>query len=80
MEAQHMFDFGFGILCVLPMVLLGVLGTIFWVWMLVECLTKESSEGNDKLIWALVIVLTNVVGAAIYYVARRPTRIKELGR
>jgi len=75
-----MFDFGFGILCVLPMVLLGVLGTIFWVWMLVECLTKESSEGNDKLIWALVIVLTNVVGAAIYYVARRPTRIKELGR
>ncbi len=75
-----MVEVGFGLLCFLIPLLLGVLGTVFWIWMLVECLTKESSEGNDKIIWALVILLTHFLGALIYYIARRPTRIRELGR
>lgn len=75
-----MLEVGFGLLCFLIPLLLGVLGTVFWIWMLVECLTKESSEGNDKIIWALVILLTHFLGAFIYYIARRPTRIRELGR
>jgi hypothetical protein len=52
---------------------------IFWIWMLVDCATKESGQGNDKLIWILVIVLTSWIGALIYFFARRPTRIRELG-
>ena len=75
-----MLEVGFGLLCFLIPLVLGVLGTVFWIWMLVECLTKESSEGNDKIIWALVILLTHFLGALIYYIARRPTRIRELGR
>ncbi len=75
-----MVEFGFGLLCFLFPLLLGVLGTVFWIWMLVDCLIKESSEGNDKIIWALVILLTHFLGALIYYIARRPTRIRELGR
>ena len=75
-----MVEIGFGLLCFLIPLVLGVLGTVFWIWMLVECLTKESSEGNDKIIWALVILLTHFLGAFIYYIVRRPTRIRELGR
>lgn len=55
-------------------------GAIFWIWMIIDCATKESSEGNDKIIWILIILLTNFIGALIYFFARRPTRIAQLGR
>ena len=56
---------------------LGVLGTIFWVWMLVDCATKEPDEGNSKVVWTIIIVLTHLVGAAIYFFVRRPQRRAE---
>ena len=59
--------------------LLGALATIFWVWMIIDCATKEPSEGNDKIIWILVIVFTHLIGALIYYFFRRPERIKKYG-
>lgn len=52
---------------------------IFWIWMLVDCATKEPSEGNDKIVWILIILLTNLLGAIIYFVARRPKRLYESG-
>ena len=68
-----------GLFCVLPFAVIGILGTVFWVWMLIECITKEPSEGNDKLIWALVIILLHLFGAALYFFVRRPTRIEDHG-
>ena len=70
----------FGFVWVLMMLVSGVIGigvTIFWIWMLIDCVTKEPSEGNDKLIWVLIIVLTGWIGALIYLLVRRPQR-KEL--
>ncbi len=64
------------ILYILPFFLLVALAAIFWIWMLVECLTQESSEGNDKLAWTLVILLANFLGAVIYFFVRRPSRIR----
>jgi hypothetical protein len=52
----------------------------FWIWMLVEVLTRETDEGNSRLIWALVIVFTHWIGALIYLLVRRPERIRKLGR
>jgi uncharacterized membrane protein YedE/YeeE len=63
----------------LPFLLIGLALFAFWVWMLIDCATKESSQGNDKLVWIVVIALTNWVGAAIYFFVRRPQRIRELG-
>lgn len=54
--------------------------TIFWIWMLVDCLMNEPSEGNDKVIWVLVIVFTHALGALIYLLARRPQRKAKYGR
>ncbi|MBI1175907.1 hypothetical protein GC207_00550 [bacterium] len=59
---------------------ISLLGTIFWIWMIIDCATKESSEGNDKIIWILIILFTHIIGALIYFFARRPTRIAQLGR
>lgn len=59
---------------------IGILATIFWIWMLIDCLKNEPSIGNDKIIWALVIIFLNGIGALIYYLIRRPERIKQTGQ
>lgn len=59
--------------------LLGFTGLVFWVWMIVDCATKEPSQGNDKIVWILVIIFTNWIGALIYYFVRRPQRIARFG-
>ena len=53
---------------------------IFWIWTLVDCATKEPSEGNDKIVWILIILLTNMIGAILYFLIRRPKRIQEFDR
>jgi len=75
----HVFDlilllFFFGVFVI------GILGTLFWIWMLIDCATKEPSEGNDKVIWILVIIFTHFIGALIYYFIRRPERKRLLVR
>ncbi len=52
---------------------------IFWLYTLVDCVTKESSEGNDKLAWTLIILLIPLIGSLLYYFVRRPERIKVVG-
>lgn len=71
---------GLEILLVLAIFALGVLGTILWIWMLIDCATKEPSTGNDKVVWILVIALTHWIGAFIYLLVRRPQRIAQTGR
>lgn len=55
-------------------------GGAFWVWMLVDCATKEPDSGSTKLVWILIIIFTGLVGAVVYYFARRSRRKSELGR
>jgi hypothetical protein len=57
----------------------GVGGTLLWIWMLIDCATKESSQDNEKVVWILFIVFTHWIGALIYLVVRRPKRIELLG-
>lgn len=66
--------------CFLPFCFIGSLLFAFWLWMLIEVLTKEPPEGNDRLIWLLVVILTNWIGAQIYFFLRRPERIRRFGR
>lgn len=70
------------VMMMLPLILLAIFigGTILWIWMIVDCATKEPSEGNDKLIWIMIIVLTHWIGALIYLLSRRPKRIEQYGK
>lgn len=58
---------------------IAVFATIFWIWVLVDCITKEPAEGNDKIAWTLVILFAPLLGALLYYFVRRPERIKAVG-
>lgn len=63
----------------LPILVLSLASTAFWVYTLVDCLMHEPSVGNDKVIWALVIVFTGLIGSLLYYFIRRPQRISRHG-
>jgi prolipoprotein diacylglyceryltransferase len=58
---------------------IGLLSFIFWIWILIDCTKKETDIGNTRLIWVIIIVLTYIVGAFLYYIIRRPKRLLELG-
>jgi hypothetical protein len=61
--------------------LLAVLAfSVFWIWALVDCATKEPNEGNTKVVWILVIIFTHLLGALLYTLIRRPDRIRQFGR
>ena len=70
---------GLGEIFILLVAVVGLAASVFWVWMIIECATKEPAEGNDKLVWVLIIVFTHWVGATIYYFVRRPQRIAQFG-
>ena len=59
--------------------LIGLALMALWIWSIVYIATNEAPEGNTKLIWVLIVVLTNWIGALIYLIIRRPQRIQELG-
>jgi hypothetical protein len=68
----------FGFVGLFALLALGFFG--LWLWALIDCATKEPAEGNDKVVWILVIVLASWIGALVYLLVRRPARIREHGR
>jgi hypothetical protein len=43
------------------------------IWMVIDCITKESDTGNSKVVWLLVIVLVPL-GPLIYLFFRKLPR------
>ena len=54
---------------------LGLACLFFWIWMIIEVATKEPDAGNTRLVWVIIVVFTQIIGALIYYFVRRPQRI-----
>jgi hypothetical protein len=44
-----------------------LLTTIFWVWMLVDCIFNSRLRGGSKVGWFLLIFFTHWIGAIIYF-------------
>jgi hypothetical protein len=80
MLAMLLRPFGHGVGCLLPLVLFGIAGTIFWIWALIDCATKEPNEGGQKVGWVLAIAILHFLGALLYVLIRRPDRLREIGR
>lgn len=74
-------------LSILPLAALAAFLVLLWVWMLIDCLTRDyrefgalitSDRSADKLLWVLLIVLLPLVGAIAYHVGvrRRPPELR----
>jgi Phospholipase_D-nuclease N-terminal len=73
------------IISVLPflvcgIILIAIVSSVFWVWAIVDCATHEPANSNDKIIWVLVILFMHFIGALLYYLVRRPERLRQFGR
>ena len=54
---------------------LGVLSLILWIFMIVDAAKRNFKQENDKIMWILIIILTGIIGALIYYfVIKRPNK------
>jgi Kef-type K+ transport system membrane component KefB len=48
----------------------------FWLWMLIDCVTKEEDQ-NQKIIWVILIAVVGIVGAPLYFLLRKLPRKKK---
>ncbi len=58
--------------------LVGLAAFAFWLWMLIDCAKNCPSENNTKLVWVLIIIFAQVIGALIYYFVQRPKNMQAM--
>jgi prolipoprotein diacylglyceryltransferase len=59
---------------------LAIFSVVFWILMLVDVVKRDFKKEDDKTMWVLIIVLTGIIGALIYYfmIKRKiPKKIKK---
>lgn len=60
---------GGGMMLVMGIISLAILA--FWVWALVDAIKNPRLTDNERLIWIIVILLTQCLGAVIYLIVGR---------
>ena len=45
----------------------GIFCLVFWILMIVDVAKRKFPNENDKIMWVLIVVLTGIIGAVIYY-------------
>jgi hypothetical protein len=52
-----------------------ILGTIFWIFMIVDVAKRKFKNDNDRVVWILIVVLLHWIGALVYYfMIKRPDK------
>ena len=48
----------------------------FWSWAIFDCIAHEPPS-EKRMIWLIIIIFTPLIGALLYYLVRRPERLRE---
>jgi hypothetical protein len=51
------------ILCVMGLI---IVGTIFWIWMLIDCVINKRISDSQKVAWIVTMIFTHMIGALLY--------------
>ncbi len=54
--------------------IIGLITTIFWLWMIVDCILNTALAGTQKIIWLLVVIFLHFIGALLYFFLARGSR------
>lgn len=65
------FTFVFAITFIGIIISLGI-----WIWAIVDCI-KSDLKTSEKLIWAIIIVMLNIIGAILYFLLKESIKGKE---
>lgn len=69
---------GLELLVVMFVAGLAVLGTVFWVWMLIDAIQNKGLTDGEKIGWVLAIVFLHCLGALLYLLIGRPKRHRSV--
>jgi hypothetical protein len=47
-----------------------IIGILFWIWMIIECLRREPPGTMQKALWLLLVILVPDIGSLIYFLCR----------
>ena len=70
MEASIIGGF-IGLLVWLIVAAISLAGFAFWLWMLIDAIKSKGLSDGEKIVWVLVIIFLNFLGALIYFFAGR---------
>jgi len=57
-----------------------VLVIAFWIWMIVDVAKRDFKNDTEKIVWVLIVVLANWVGALVYYFVVKTSNPKGLSK
>jgi hypothetical protein len=63
-----------GVFALVLIVTLGLAALVFWIWMLVHAITNPGLRDVEKLLWVVVIVFVQALGALLYFFIGRPKK------
>jgi hypothetical protein len=53
-----------------------VVGTVFWIWCLIDVLRRPDQEyvaaGQNKIVWLLLVLFVHLIGGLLYLFIARP--------
>ena len=59
-------------------IILSLLIAVFWLWMLIDCITRDFRDDMEKIVWILLMVFLGVIASIVYYfVVKRKSRKKK---
>lgn len=56
--------------------LVSLLGFAFWIWMLIDVVQRPMKD-NDKVVWIILLIFLQVIGAIIYFFTARRKHKKQ---
>ena len=54
--------------------ILGIAALCVWIWALIDAIQNPTLDSTMRIVWVLVIVFTQIIGAIIYLAIGRSTR------
>lgn len=55
-----------------------ITATIFWLWMISDCIHKKFKHRKSMLEWFFILIFTYIIGALIYYFIVKKRKKKSL--
>lgn len=65
---------GIGFIVIFGLIILAM--TVLWVYAIVD-IAKSEFEGDNKMVWLLIVILVGFIGALIYFIVGREKKIPK---
>jgi len=54
-----------------------IIGLALWIWMIVDAAIRKYKTDSEKVVWIIVIVFANILGAVVYFYIHGKNPLKK---